>query len=67
MTEKKEVSLKRWLLNHTGADTAAQCRCSRVAIHRASKTDRKIKLLVQGDKILDAYEIKNKVRVFGFK
>lgn len=62
---KREVTLKAWLVNHSGVSTAEQCGCSRIAIHNAvNDPDRKVKLTVKGDKILNAYE--EKVQVFGF-
>jgi len=68
---KREVKLRAWLLNHSAIDTAEQCGVSRHAIYKASRVGdgvrREVILEVRGEKILDAFEYKNKVRVFGFK
>jgi hypothetical protein len=64
-TGKREVSLRAWLVNHSAIDTAKQCGCSRVAIgNAANDPDRNVRLTVNGDEILDAFE--EKVSVFGF-
>jgi len=70
---KREVKLRVWLLNHSAIDTADQCGVSRHAIYKALRVDdeggarREVILEVRGDIILDAFEYKNKVQVFGFK
>ena len=68
--ETKEVKLKVYLLNHSVADTGDRCGCSRQSIHKAHAEGRPVVLLVNKSDptdVLDAYEYKNKVRVFGFK
>jgi hypothetical protein len=64
----REVKLKAWLLNHSVIETAEQCpKCTRDAIYKALNAGRQIILLVKGDLVIDAYEYKDKIHVFGFK
>jgi|TARA_R100000501_G_C2561043_1_gene71681 hypothetical protein len=64
----KEIRLKAWLLNHSAADVADQCNCTRDAIYKATAANRPIWLTVNSrGRIVDAYEYKDQVKVFGFK